>query len=302
MISITYLTCYFVRYSFPLYTDYAIATRICAIPISEIRKSDLIRFIKLNINRYNLSQKSYASLRTLIIGVFKYAKTEQMTTLSISSFFRDLSLSRNLFKRKEKPDQEEVFTIAEEKALTDYFRAHPTVHNLGLLLMFEAGMRVGEMCVLRPEDALSDGIMVKATEIYYKDENNKYVFEIKHSPKGGANDRLIAIPPQTQSIIKRLRLLNPDGEYLFMHRGKRIHSTRFNYWLYKACDAVGIPKRSTHKIRKTYATALFDADVENSIIKHQMGHSNIKTTIDHYYRDRTTPEYKAEQITKVITY
>ena len=135
----------------------------------------------------------------------------------------------------------------------------------------------------------------------YKDDNNKYIFEIKDSPKGGANDRLIAIPPQTQTIFKRLQLMNPSGEYLFMYRGKRINSTRFNYWLYKACDAIGIPKRSTHKIRKTYASTLIDANVENSIIKHQMGHSDIKTTFDHYYRDRTTSEYKTEQITKAIT-
>ena len=42
---------------------------ICSIPISEIKEADLIRFIKLNINRYNLSRKSYESLRTLITGV-----------------------------------------------------------------------------------------------------------------------------------------------------------------------------------------------------------------------------------------
>lgn len=274
---------------------------ICILPISEVKEADLIRFIKQNINRYNLSRKSYSSLRTLIIGVFKYAKTEMMTTLSISSFFKDLSLSKNLFKRKEKTDHEEVFTDSESKALTDYFREHPTVHNLGLLLMFETGMRVGEMCVLKPENIFPDGIMVKATEVYYKDEHNKYVYEIKNSPKGGASDRLIAVPPQTQAIIKRLRLMNPEGEYLFMNHGKRIHGIRFNYWLYKACDELNIPRRSTHKIRKTYASTLIDANIENSIIKHQMGHSDIKTTYDHYYRDRTTSEYKTEQISKAIT-
>ena len=43
---------------------------ICSIPISEVKEADLIRFIKLNINRYNLSRKSYESLRTLIAGIF----------------------------------------------------------------------------------------------------------------------------------------------------------------------------------------------------------------------------------------
>ena len=64
----------------------------------------------------------------------------------------------------------------------------------------------------------------------------------------GADERTIIIPEHTRAIIKRVRLLNPFGEYLFMTDGKRINSTRFNYHLYKACKEVGIPERSTHKI------------------------------------------------------
>lgn len=46
---------------------------LCNIPMKEITEADLLFFIKMNIKRYSLTRKSYASLRTLIIGVFKYA-------------------------------------------------------------------------------------------------------------------------------------------------------------------------------------------------------------------------------------
>ena len=56
-------------------------------------------------------------------------------------------------------------------------------HNFGLLL-FETSMRVGELCVLKPENVTKEGIVINSTEIYYKDpDTNKTVFEIKDTPR-----------------------------------------------------------------------------------------------------------------------
>lgn len=49
------------------------------------------------------------------------------------------------------------------------------------------------------------------------------------------------------------------------------------------CDRIGIGERSIHKARKTYATKLIDGNVPESVIKTQMGHTDIRTTLDHYY-------------------
>lgn len=241
-------------------------------------------------------------MQTLIIGVFKYAKMYKMTELSISTFFSDLQLSNNIFRKNRKKPAGQVFNDDEVAILTRYFREHPTVHNLGLLLLFETGMRVwGELSVLRAENITAKGIVINSTEIYYKDpDTNKTVFDIKDSLKMGAEERVIVIPEHTRAILKRIRLLNPFGEYLFMKDGKRINSTRFNYHLYKACREVGIPERSTHKIRKTYASKLIDADVEEAIIRSQMGHTDIKTTKDYYYYSTQNQKYKESQISKAI--
>ena len=274
---------------------------ICTIPIKEITEADLVDFIKTNIIRYSLTNKAYASLRTLLMGVFKYAKMYKMTDISISTFFSDLQLSKNLFKKKKKKDSEQVFNDDEIKKLAKYFMDHPSIYNYGLLLLFDSGLRIGELVALRPENITQEGILIDSTEIYYKDkETHKIIYEIKENPKMDAESRVVVIPDSTRTIIKRIRLMNSFGEYLFMNNGKRINSTRFNYHLYKACDAVGIPRRSTHCIRKTYASKLLDAEVEESIVKTQMGHTDIKTTRDYYYYSTQNPEYKKMQISRAI--
>ena len=67
---------------------------------------------------------------------------------------------------------------------------------------------------------------VKNTLVYENLDNpetNKTVFEIKDTPKMGADERTIVITEHTRKIIKRIRMLNPFGEYLFMNNGKRIN-------------------------------------------------------------------------------
>lgn len=274
---------------------------LCKIPMKEITEAELLAFIKLNIKRFHLTRKSYASLRTLIIGVFKYAKMNKITDISISTFFSDLQLSNNLFKKNHKDASSQVFNDDEIMKLTKYLRDHPTIHNLGLLLLFETGMRVGELCVLKPGNITEEGIVINSTEIYYKNpDTNKTVFEVKDTLKMGVDERTIIIPEHTRAIIKRIRLLNPFGEYLFMKEGKRINSTRFNYHLYKACKEIGIPERSTHKIRKTYASKLIDGHVEEALIRSQMGHTDIKTTKDYYYYATQNQKYKESQISKAL--
>lgn len=68
------------------------------------------------------------------------------------------------------------------------------------------------------------------------------------------------------------------------------------------CDALEIERRSKHKIRKTYGTALLDANVEDSLVMSQMGHSDITTTRKYYYYSRRNAEHKREQIMNAIPF
>lgn len=274
---------------------------LCLIPMKNIDEEMLRNHIIDNINRYSLTHKSYEGMRTLINGVFKMAKRKKHTSINISSFFEEIDLPRKLFVKKQKSDSNEVFTDKEQIALCQYLRSHPSIHNYGLLLMFQTGLRIGELCVLQPKDITPKKISVNSTEIYYK-ENGKTVFDIKDSLKCGAETREVIITEKTLATLKRIELMNPNGEFLFEKNGKRINSTRFNYHLYKACDNLGIPHRSTHKIRKTYASMLIDSNVEESIIKSQLGHKDISTTRNYYYFNTHNEDYTAKQVASAINF
>ena len=66
--------------------------------VADVTEEMLEKFIISAIFDNNLTAKAFSGLRTIIIGMFKYAKKRKYTSISITSFFGDLELSPNMFR------------------------------------------------------------------------------------------------------------------------------------------------------------------------------------------------------------
>ncbi len=66
-------------------------------------------------------------------------------------------------------------------------------------------------------------------------------------------------------------------------------TNRFNQNLKKACEGAGIPYLSSHKIRFSMVTSMYEASISEKVIQSWAGHNNITTT-RHY--DRRSKEIK----------
>ena len=169
--------------------------------------------------------------------------------------------------------------------------------------MFQTGMRVGELAALKRESVKDGCIRITATEETYKDPATvKKICEVVDHPKTDAGNRTIILPEGSDRVIKAIRALNPFGEYLFMDKLGRVRAKRFNTWLHRTCKKVGIPERSTHKIRKTYASILLSSKVDERLITLQMGHTDITTTKGIYYFNRKSKDESKNIISSVINY
>lgn len=241
-------------------------------------------FIRTIIHDSGLSSKAWANLRTILIGVFKYAKKHGYTNISISTFLGDLDLSSKIFKKKHKSARENVFTEREENLLISHIMSDkPSILGYGVVLAFLTGLRAGELSALKWSDVQGHKIIVSKTEIRYKDANNNYVFEVRDFPKTDAGFRDVVVTDDVLNLLDKIRCLNPSGEYIFFKDGKRIKGKLFTSKLYRECEKLGILKRSLHKVRKTYGSTLLDSGIPESLVKSQMGHSDIATTKEFYH-------------------
>ncbi|MBQ8982119.1 MAG: tyrosine-type recombinase/integrase [Lachnospiraceae bacterium] len=270
--------------------------------IDSITEDALENFIRKTIIDNHLTQKAFSGLRTILYGMFKYAKKQKYTTLSISSFFQDLDLSSRIFAINTKSRENQVFNESEIPLLLDWLTCHPCIERYGILLDFYTGLRVGELSALKYSDLTGKELHIQRQEIYYLDDDHKYFYEVVDYTKTHAGNRYIILPEQAIIIFNKIHEMNPSGEYLFEKNGHRIHKIRFNNYLYLACDAVGIPRRSMHKIRKTYGTMLINDGVDDALIMSQMGHSDIATTRKYYYFANKNRIHNQEQIEHAVNY
>lgn len=276
---------------------------LCQKKMRSITENDLEIFIKSTIRKFGMTNKMYSGMRTLIRGIFKYGKKHGYTAISITTFFGDLDLSKKLFKRKVVRKKDEVFNEDEVKLIKEYLRKSKRIRDLGILLAFETGARVGELSAVKKEDiSLNKKIIhIQRTEITYKEpETDQRVCEVRDFPKSEAGDRYLIIPDSASETIEEIIRLNPDGEYLFMENGNRIRANAFNRRLTRVCDNLHIDHKSMHKVRKTYGTTLIDQGVDESLVVEQMGHKDISTTKKYYYFNNKNEDAKIKQINEAL--
>lgn len=223
-----------------------------------------------------------------------------MVDFSITEVIADMDISKKSFRKVIKTDEELVFSEDETAKVTNYImESDLDILNLGILLYFKSGARPGELVALKREDVMGRVLHIRRTEIFYKGDDGKNVYEVRDFPKTAAGIREVILPSSAEWILKEIRKRNPFGEYLFEKNGERIRTYTFTSRLKTICRKLGIVNKSLNKIRKTYGTILLDSGVEESIVIAQMGHTDIKTTKRYYYRNRKNLQQKSEVIDKV---
>lgn len=268
--------------------------------VKSIEEFDIEDTILNAIYEHDLTAKGYSNLRTLFYGIFKRAKKKKMVDFSITEVIADMDISKKSFRKVIKTDEELVFSEDEtEKVINYIMESDLDILNLGILLYFKSGARPGELVALKREDLMGNVLHIRRTEIFYKGDDGKNVYEVRDFPKTAAGIREVILPSSAGWILKEIRKKNPFGEYLFERNGERIRTYTFTSRLKTICRKLGIVNKSLNKIRKTYGTILLDSGVEESLVIAQMGHTDIKTTKRYYYRNRKNLQQKREVIDKV---
>lgn len=268
--------------------------------IKNVTPQDIEEFLEEQIPKFELSAKSFSNLKTITKGLLKRAKKRRLIEMDVEALFREMDTSEAHFKRTMKEDDKEVFNEEEFPKVMEYLTDNPDLKNLGILIMFLTGIRVGELVALKHSDFDGNTFKIRRTETKYVDEDGKYVYGIKDFPKTEAGMRTVILPKSYAWIANKLRLYNPFGEYIFVESGdRRLTTNCIRRRMERVCDKLGIIRKSPHKARKTYGSILLDNGIDNKLITDMMGHTDIMCTEGHYHRNRKTIERKTEILSDI---
>ena len=75
-----------------------------------------------------------------------------------------------------------------------------------------------------------------------------------------------------------------------MRDGERLTSRQVAYVLPKYAERQGVATKSTHKMRKTFASNLSQKGIPLDSIRELLGHNNLNTTLGYIYNPLTEAE------------
>lgn len=252
------------------------------------------------INNKRITAKCFANLKGVTKGFLKRAKKRGLISINVEQFFTELDVSDNDFKKVVIDDSKEIFYDDEVEKIMAYIIDNPDLKNIGIALMFVTGIRIGELIVLKHSDFHGTTFDIKREQTRHKKPGGGYEYEVDDFPKTPAGYRTVIVPEKQSWIINKLLSFNPDSDYIFLDTQGRIMSTDMvRKRLYLVCKKVGIPKKSPHKIRKTYGSILLDNGLDAKLIETQMGHTNITCTERFYHRNRRRNDERQKIINSI---
>lgn len=275
---------------------------------SDLTDSFLEDYLVDFIIREGITQRTWSDIRIVIRGIFKYAKRHNYTNIIIEDILDVIAEEKKLFKAsKKKSHKDEVFTDIEVKRIFNYIDDRGpekiSIVDLGIKFAFCSGLRAGELAALKHSDfnIAKKTVFIARTEQHSKDceGHNQYYFSEDGNLKGDHDAETLFLTSNAITIYKQIELMGTGSEYLF-YTDHFIRSQAFTKRLNYICKKIGIPPRSLHKARKTYATRLINNGVNDAIVQTQLRHSDISTTRKFYYFDNEDSDSKADIIEKAI--
>lgn len=266
------------------------------IPLKKLTIKDFIAFFRELTKTREITKKKFTNIKSLLNGIYAYAIEEDIVN---HNPIRDIDCKQFSFKPVNHSN--EAFSINERELLINHLKENDNIYSLAIQLDFCLVLRIGELLALKWSDIEGNNIHIQSQLLTDAELKNDLTFTqrsyVNVDHVKGNTDKGFRYQPLTEKtidILNRIKKVNPDGEFILMQNGKQLLSDTFNEYLKKYCIEVGIKPRSSHKIRFTNASILYDSGMPLANLQSLLGHTTSAMTL-HYIRP-VTPTETTKQI------
>jgi len=281
---------------------YASQPEFINMPLQKMTSLFLDEWAHGMIKKFDLTKKAYYNMTIILRQCLDYAIERGYIEENV---FSGIKINTKMFRRvKKKSGDSQVFTMDEEKRFIQdmirRFQNNPkNTAPLAVMLAFEIGVRIGELCALRFDDIEGNYIHIQRQEVreYEKidDFNMKFkCYKVVEYTKSEDGFRDIYLTETARKIIELARYMNAvngeysDEGYIFVKEHKNINHYSVQAMILRGCNRVNMDIKTSHKIRKTYISTLIDSGLNIDAVRRFAGHSDERTTYGNYCYNRLT--------------
>jgi len=292
------------------YLGEELSATILVKPLKSLTKVDIEKWAHAIVKKHNMTRTNYYNMSLILRHVLEYMVDKEVID---SNVFKKVKVNSGAFRKVRKknaesqvyfPDEatriiERAYVLADEKQDESY---------LAIPLFFQSGIRIGECLALSFHDFVKEESIINVQRSFVvvdrqKEDGSWEVrqHEIVDSLKHNAEVRRVLVVEECFQIAEEVQKIQlakgTKSELLFNVKTPAAVTNK----LFRICDQLGIPRKSPHKIRKTYISSLINNGVDLDFVREQVGHRELKTTLDSYTYSTTRKEQQLQALTKIFT-
>lgn len=268
----------------------------CDIDIHEYTTVALEEWANALIKKYNMTRKEWQNIKTVISGMFKYAVKRDWLT---SNPWEGIEIKVKYKQVSKRDPFTQVFIGSEfDKIINSCLTLYNATSNeayAAVYINFFCGMREGELVALKVRDInlFQRHIHVQRelvhNRIIREDGSCYYEWKIEEHTKTYSS-RYIPILEQPYNLLENIiskrmskGINNHENSFLFMKDDTPLTTRQIDHALMYACKKAGVANKTSHKIRKTFASKLNAGGVPLDEIRDLLGHVDSQTTIGYLF-------------------
>ena len=265
------------------------AQEITKIPMKDLKVQDYIDYFRQITKNRKLTRKRFNNLKSILNSMLYLAVEKGIIS---HNCLNDINYKQFTFKAEN--NDVRPYTEEERRRIIDLLSSRADdFYSLAILLDFHLVLRIGELKGLKWSDIHGDSIRIQR----FVNEKNEIVEDIKGHAEAGR--RNMPLTPAARRILRQIRQLNPDSDYILIRNGHPLSTVTFNRRLKKCCEELGIEYRSSHKLRFSTASIMYKNGVEDTQLQKLLGHTSLSMT-RHYLRDVSNQDDLSQKMPDIL--
>ncbi len=190
-----------------------------------------------------------------------------------------------------------VFTKQEQKAIEQFIEKSDNPNDIGILICFYTGIRIGELCALSYENIDFKRGVISIRHTLYRVKNTgegKKTIVTVTTPKSPSSIRDIPLP---KFLIDKLKNNQNGSGFVINNKGKFIETNIYARRYKAILKKLDISYRKYHSTRHTFATRALEIGMDIKTLSEILGHSSPTITLNLYAH--SLPEHKKKEMERL---
>ncbi len=284
------------------WNKYYLEHKIINTPLNKLNVEQIEQFFYYCITTYNLTVKELANMKFVFSDMMKFAFKKKYIAYNV---FQNVEIRLNGCKPQDKKNDSSRVYYHDEKellfsVLEEEIKMYPNKTEVyAIYLQFKLGLRIGELVALKWEDVdfINREIHIHRMETRADTKEDCCTYSVVNYTKKKSiyGDRFLPLGNYEIELMEKIKVINEqynyqENEYVFCDNKGRITSRKIDSFLRRMCGKAQIEEKSTHDIRRTVASEMFNNGVPIEIVQCYLGHSDTKTTYGYIFNNKHKDE------------